>query len=95
MFRYKNGSRFFSSNKLRCIRIVPHGFSESPSKHSSKEYVSNKKCNTCLSTKRKAGGWGYQSPPDLTRSGCHTEVQQRADPASRGWPSMVSSSLED
>lgn len=83
MFRYKNGSSFFSSNKLRCIRIVPHGFSESPSKHSSKEYVSNKKCTTCVSTK-KAGRWGYHSPPDLTRSGCPTEAQQSTDSASPG-----------
>ena len=61
MFYCKNGSSYFSSNKLRGIRIVHHGFSKSPSKHSNKEYISSKKWNTCQS-REKASRWGCQSP---------------------------------
>lgn len=62
MFYCKNGSSYFSSNKLRGIRIVHHGFSKSPSKHSSKEYISSKKWNTRQSREKKASRWGCQSP---------------------------------
>lgn len=55
LFYCKNGSNYFSSNKLRYIIIVPHSFQNVPLS-TPEENVSNKKWNICKGKEKKQEG---------------------------------------